>query len=212
MAPPLYAHIAAFSFIIPLMVGAWTVRKLGVEGKMLFVFIVVTSVETIAQRYLGSQHINNHWMTHISTLFEFTVFIYIFLLSAPSPSKKKVLRTVIGAFALVWLAAKLSGLEPWDRFDSYTRPLSKAVLIVVAGSALMRETMKDGIVLPRNHVFWLSAGVLIYCSCSLIVSSLANYFVSLPKEVFDTVWTMNWTGSIVSNVMFGAMLFCNQRQ
>jgi hypothetical protein len=158
--------------------------------------------------YMAFQRINNLWILHIYTLFEF-IFILLIFSHLPGfhiPRRNATLLMV--GYAVFWLSGKLS-IESFTGFDSYTSPIANLILTVVGLMALSTASRTADVVIWKSSLFWFSIAVLVKFAGDFTIFLFGDWFVTLGVTEGISVWSLHWALNILSNIAFMLALACH---
>lgn len=174
-----------------LLIGFVRRNYLSKQQKYLLALMVVTGVVELVSKILWYHKINNLSIYHFYAVIEFLILASIFQAGLGSLISSKwfdLLKLAFVVFAII------NGifLQSILKFNSHVIAVSCSLLVTF--SLIYFYHLLNGVqysALGSNWMFWLSSGILIYCSSTLVLFSLSNYLVSKPIEIQRSVWAMN---------------------
>lgn len=210
--PPTGAFVAAFSSVAVAVLGLWKFKTLQQEVKLLVALLVILVViEGLSLYLILSYEGNNLWLSHLVTLLQYVVLAWILAQWQSQEGKRRGILISIWVFIGLWLAAKLT-VEGFNQYDNYTATLSGAMLVVIAAQTLQQLNYGNLKNFFRNSRFWISLGVLVYFSGTLIFLALINEIVRLSSSAILLAWSIQWLITVVSNILYAEGIICQRRQ
>jgi hypothetical protein len=208
---PVVFYIFLFTPFAVATVGVARWRSLDTALKVLVAFVTLDGLGTIFATYLALRNVNNLWLTHIFTVIELLCFLFMVSRWQSNPSISWWSSVAFWAFIVVWIACKL-GLESWSGFDSYTAPVEKMILMVFATLALLKVSSDNNTLVFAKASFWVLAGILVYCTGSLMLFAAGNSMLQLNRDAAIRVWSTYWMVGCVSNLAYIGALLCRKIQ
>jgi len=137
--------------------------------------------------------INNLFILHIYTVFEFAVIVYILSHWQNKVQPRKLLLFTCIPFFTIWLIIKIFIEDPTN-FDNISSSLSSAVITVISAYTLL-GLVKNWDKPIENTVFLIVSGFLIYFSGNLVLFALSS-------TVFTNSWIIHNGLVIVKNLFY----------
>jgi hypothetical protein len=207
MKIPVYAHVATVSCFIPAIAGIYQWKKLESSFKVLTVFFCYTAIHASIEEILRRMGINNLFLGNYHQVVEIECFLFFF--SKWTENKKLIISIqYIGiGYLLFWVVNKFY-FENATEFNEIIATLSNFILIVFSTLILFELVRKVTIPLFKHAVFWISASVMLYCAGTIIIFSFTNTLLQMGGSYFTILWYVNWTLTIISNLMFARSFWC----
>ena len=167
--------------VIPVGVGICKrlYRKAGLD--IILYYLVFAMTINITERFIGQRHINNLPLLHFYTLLEGILILGYFKIVLNQCFKKliKVLCTIFILFTLIDLALLNSIYE----FNSYARSVGAFFIIICCVLHLYDGGLNERWI--NNPFYWITAGMLLYFTSSLIYFGLLNF---IAAHATDFMW------------------------
>ena len=194
-------HLVVTSYIILFIIGAYRLRQLSREMKILLCLIGIALSTDFVLLYLATHHINNLWLMHFYTLLEFSLFMLIFSSWQKNKFSQKLLRLIILIYIPIWFSAKFL-LEDFSSFDNFTSSLSGTLLtgIAIYTLLILKKEVDCNILIEKR--FWVSTGVLFYFAGNLFIFALGSTIA---------VWSLHNIINICANICYAGG-FLSQRR
>jgi len=186
------AYLALFLYIILLIIGLIRFKSLSKELKLFLFFIIFIILTDLTLFFLAAKRINNLWLIHFYTLFEFIILSFLFSYWQKTKYVIYGLRFSIFIFALIWIVAKIV-LENFSRFDNFTASFSSIILMCFAIITLINLIKEPTFNILREPKFWVSSGILIY---------FGGNFFSFALSTVITVWSLHDVINIIANLFY----------
>lgn len=194
-------YLSICSIVFPLSLCIYNYANLSSLQKLIGLLVLVTILGELGSNWAAEYYKNNIPVFHLFTLIQFTLFTFIMEKGLhPWPPKIifKCLRISFIIFALLD-AFWWNGI---NNFNNYARPLSSILLICFA-LTFFYKTLKELQIknLESVPLFWLSIGVLIYYSGSLLIFLFTNYVKSSDAALY-TIWGIHAIFNIILNISY----------
>lgn len=197
------------SSLFPLIIGIFRWKKVDAMLRYFIFFLLITVIQIGIEYTLGRMKIPTHVLTDFYTAFEATFLLLLFRLFVRSNLKKIIFLIFIALDLAVFIFSYIhQNNEP--QFNTLLLLLTRVVLIFGAMSVIHSiVTEKVNTVYPiyKYSIFWIAAGVLIYCTGSVLVLSLGNEIMKLGIDYFFAIWKINWSFFIIANILFSFSFF-----
>jgi hypothetical protein len=199
-----------FNWIIAVVVLTFW-KRVTLPQRLVILLIVMIACSDLLELIFTKLGKHNLWISHFSTLIEFMLMSGVFFLWNKSRIMKSAIYFFAIAFIVLWLVSKLT-FEPFDRFDSYTTGIVRALEIIYAVSLLL-EVLKDpGIVIKNDARVWISSATIIYSTGCLLIFTLFNTLLQFSVDLLKTLWPMNWVLLIISSLLYFKGIMCKVPQ
>jgi hypothetical protein len=129
------------------------------------------------------------WAIHISTLCEYSFYIYILSLWQQKPGLAKIYRVSIPIFSLFWFIG-LFTFNAYTKFDSLTSGVSSILIVFAACNNLLQVYLEDTLSVWRDKRFFVLVGLIFFYGSNFLVSTFSNLIYQLIKERFVDFWTI----------------------
>jgi hypothetical protein len=174
---------------------------------LLCAFAVLTAS---AEFILGRLGINNRFIANNYVPIEVLLITLVYFFSTRETKYREILAASYILFALVWVVDKVLFEVP-NQTNSAMALVSR--LLMFCMSLLMISVASRDVTRPLGDepVFWVAAGMLLYCTGTLIGAGLSNRLLRLNVSFFDIVWHINWFLLIVANLLYAKGLLCKSQ-
>lgn len=194
--------------IIPIATAFTTYRWHTKELRIMLWYCLVSLLAGLLGTILAHREINNHFVSHLFTPVQFSMFVYILSHWQPQALVRKIFIAAIFAFIIFW-ALGLFMLEDLRSFSTITRPVA-AVLLVLASAVTLVQTVRTGnLPLSRTPAFWISSGILIYFAGMSVLLSMSNMLLTASIQTLRLIWTpIQGTLHLTLNILFAIGFLC----
>lgn len=199
-------YLSMYSIVIPAGIGVLCYSQFNGLQKLLFLLVGFTLIGDLGNDLLTQFEISNLPGIHFFTLLQFILLVMIFEKGVFPLLSKRITRGVLFVFLVfaIFDAFLWNGL---DNFNSFSRPLASFLLLFFALTFLYKTLQELKIkYLEREPLFWISIGVLIYCSGSLFIFLFTNY-VKTSNESLLTIWGIHAIFNIILNLTYVVALW-----
>jgi hypothetical protein len=204
-------YTAAFSVLLPLLVGILSVRHVTRPMKILFVLFIYYFVELFVSLYTTTHYKNNLWLAHITTMTQYSAIALVFALWSRSGLAKRAIKASIAIFLLICVLAMLS-VEKITHFGTFTTPLGGLLLASMGVFTLVGLATEYESKIFHDQRFWVSASVVLYFLGTASIFAMYEVVGKFStREDFYRFYAVNWTLSIVANILYAVAFFVASR-
>ncbi|PVY42923.1 hypothetical protein [Pontibacter virosus] len=181
---PYLKWAAVLSPVLPFVIGLWLIRKhKSAKFNLLFLFItigVLTEAISWITVVMGTR--NNLWLSHLYTLFGFSVLAGVFYYSF---NKLLLKRAIVGGMVVLCLlifydAFTADGIM---KMNSVSRIAANAMLIMMAITYFYKVANNAKVVyLDRDPMFLLSCAILIYYAGTSMSYAIFNEALAISDD------------------------------
>jgi hypothetical protein len=210
MQYPILLNISIFSLVIPIFAGAYRLRVLSREIKLLVVYLIIGFSIAISVNWFT----NDQWarkIIHVNTLIEYIFVMHIISSWQESQKMKRLFRVLLLLYALFWFCAKVT-FEPISGLYSITLSVSQVILALSAGYTLFVVIENHVQPLLRNQLFWVLIAFVLNYTGTLIPTALAGVFFTQPGEALVLLYSINWVLVIFFSILCAIGILCPQTQ
>ncbi|RFZ84084.1 hypothetical protein DYU05_00135 [Mucilaginibacter terrenus] len=203
------APFYVFATIIP---GIITYKHLLRPYRIIFWFALFSFVIN-GTSIICSQgfHLRTTGFIHLYTVFEF-VFLSVYFAEIYGPKKRNIIYGLATLFVLFCIANTLF----WQStmiMNSYTRSVGAIILI---GYSLVyffkQDVHEETIEWSSEGLNWITAGLLLYYSCSLFMFIFFNYLL-VPSTIVSIIWDVHNLILLIEYILFAIGFYkCRSRQ
>jgi hypothetical protein len=201
-------NISIFSLVIPIFAGAYRLRVLSREIKLLVVYLIIGFSIAISVNWFT----NDQWarkIVHVNTLVEYIFVMFIIYSWQESQKMKNLLKVFLWFYILFWFYAKVT-FEPISGLYSITSSVSQVILALSAGYTLFVVIGNHVQPLLRYQLFWVLIAFVLNYTGTLIPTALAGVLFTQPGEALVLLYSINWVLVIFSSILFAIGILCPQ--
>ncbi|MBO3698070.1 hypothetical protein [Roseivirga sp. E12] len=202
-------RISQLSILIPLVLVLMSYKRFQPKKILLGLVIVFTfGAEVIAFLIVEFvQEPNNLPVYHVLVILLFFLFNRLYKHILKDTIKGEVFDVLMVLFTVFAILNSL-WLQPLNTFNSNTI-VTASIIYVFLSLIHFRQFLQLSILKPLSGdwTFWLSAGLLLYHSGSLMLFFFVNYVESVPKEVVTASWLLNALFNVFLNGFYTIALW-----
>jgi hypothetical protein len=199
-----------FNWILAVVVLTFW-RRVTLPQRLIILLIVMIAGSDLLELILTKSGKHNLWVSHFSTLIEFLLMSGVFFLWNKNGKKKSAIVLLAIAFIMLWIVSKLT-FEPFDRYDSYTTGIARALEIIYAVSLLFDVLKDPNLVIKNDARVWVSSANIVYSTGCLLIFTLFNTLLKYSVELFKVLWPLNWVLLIISSSLYFKGILCRVPQ
>lgn len=204
---PALAIASMVSNLLPVVVGVFFRKRLSRGSKLYLALLIFYIPVLILQFTLLIERINNTWILHFYTLIECWVVLSMYSVESSSETLKNLVKWLVYFYSAIWLIAKFT-VESFTLYDNYTSTLAALLMVMFAMHGLIDLQRQSGPPIFRKSQFWISTGILIYSVGTMPLFSIANVLLRRPLEEFEGFWAINWSLTILANLIYTKAFTC----
>jgi hypothetical protein len=207
MSIPIFAHLAAASFLLPLIYGLRHWATVNSTMKLFVVFSVYAALHVLTELLLGLQHINNQILSDIFQLIEFECIVFLYVKSVKIRIFKDILQ-IIGMLYCVYWFIEMSFIEIPEEFH-VTIAVAANIFLIIASVLIFYEISLITNYQFFNHsIAWIAMGVILYTSGTVLILTMSNTVLKNGIQYFNILWHINWGFCIVGNIFYARSFLC----
>ena len=208
MAIPMYGYSVAASYLVPATAGILRYRSFEKPRRLLAVLCVLAVVQVGSELLLGLlRHGSNYFLSTYYWLAELLLLGGVYAMALHSRRKKHALYAISLSFTIYWLIDVLFFDDP-GQINIRIAVVSR-VLLVAMSLLTLHERMGTPSIPPRQQgMFWLTIGVVIYSSGTVLLMGASNELLKLGLGYFVAAWHINWALTIIANLFLFQALRC----
>lgn len=191
--PLTLAIVAIISNLLPIICGLYWYTHVKKEFKLFLYFLMIAFIFSISVMLFWFRGINNLFIMHFYTVFEFIFIVYVLSQWQNKIKPKMLLLITYIPFFIIWLIAKIF-IENTTNFDHISSSLSSAIITVISAYTLL-GLVKDWGKPIENAVFLIVSGFLIYFSGNLVLFALSS-------TVIPASWVIHNGLAIVADLFY----------
>jgi hypothetical protein len=202
-------YIAVFSFGIPLVTGAINFGRLDRQMRLLLLLVVIIgTTESMTFYFSEILHRDYHWIHHIYLPIEYAILTLIFSSWIRHPLISRLLRFSIPFF---WVFSIFNSflLQNLKDLNSYSITLSLIVYTVMSLYVLFQIMSEDTGHVIKNHIFWISSGLLIFSAGDLAYFA---FYSLIRTHYLIAIWATHTILNIAMLIFYSIGFICQGRK
>jgi hypothetical protein len=207
MKIPIFAHIAAGTYLIPAFVGVRYWKNQNKYMKIFTVFFVYSIVSIIAEFIFGRMGISNQILSNIFRLIQLECVLFLYSGWTQQMHLKDGLK-IAGLLYLVFWSLDVSFLPFPKEFREHIATAANSIMLVASVIILGHLVKISEKSITQYSVFWIAIGIILYSAGTIVVLTMSNTILSMGKDYFDLLWHINWGFTIIANVIFARSFLC----
>jgi hypothetical protein len=200
--------VGVLSPVIPIGVGVKLYPHLSGELRLLLLYCVASLLAGIIGFSLALRGVNSNAAGYIFTFFQFLVFVVLFSRWQGKKWARVFLLLLLAGFFLFWVTGVFL-VKDSHAFSKLTRPVAAVLLVLAAAITLFQLLISETSPILNNSIFWVSAGVLTYCTGMTMLLSLSDVLLRISHETVRLLWASIQTSlHLLLNVFFAIGFLC----
>jgi len=184
-----HALIVPGSILIPIILFITRYKNAKPEAKVLFYFLITSSLINISAIIISRFHKTNLPLLHLFTIVEAIFLLLYFRLILKGHLIKKIIFYLIVIFPILCIL-NFSFLQSIYSFNTYTRPLEAILITFLCLMYLYKSDLTAHWLQQPNN--WFNLGILIYFPVAFVIFVSSNYFTSGTNSAMKTmVWNLH---------------------
>ena len=194
-------YIAPGAILFPLVFAIINYKRLSKSLKTILFFLIFIAIANTIMTVLNMKSINNLFLVHIYTVFEFAFLSWFYKLQLKGLAGK-IIPVLIVLFTLLCLVNYFF-IQKSDQSNTYTRSIEAIIIIGYCILLFSKQSLaENGIPWRKISVNWINVGVLIYYSGCFFTFVFMNYLMKASHFINHIVW-----GAMDTLLMFEYILF-----
>lgn len=200
-------NVVAPSFILaPLVTAFIRYRYLPAAGRVLFVYLVVDAVVSIASSALAYHHVSNMPLYHFATIADTVLLLYFFSMVFADQRWAGYLTVAMFVFPLL-AVLNLLLLQPLFSFNSYMLSLKAIVLIGLCFLYWWHYEPVAGKAWTAIPLHWIISGLMLYFSSAFILFTFSDLIISVSSRSISIVlWNIHAGLSVIMYLLLATGL------
>ena len=207
MQIPLFAHIAAVSFLIPAGFGFRHWRRLQTSMKIFSLFCTFSVFQVTAEFVLGRMGIANHFLSNIYMIVYVGCIFFLFSRWTQRQFLKDGLY-IIGLMYFVFWILDVSFLPFPKEFRESIDTVASCITLIASVIILSQIVKASKQSVTEYSVFWIAIGTLLYSAGTIVIFSASNLILSMGIEYFSMLWHINWGFTMIANILYARSFLC----
>jgi hypothetical protein len=210
MGLPLMGHIAAWSSLLPAIVG-WMYRKNHGRAMNRFaLFCIVAALNVVVALVLARLGVHNLFLFGIYSLVSVVLLASVFWSATTNVRVQRILLGSLVLFFLTWVLLEFIGAPN----SGLNAPLVMATSFwfVMMSVVMLNDLLKTSTRrLTEYPIFWVLTGTIVYYAGTFVVLGLGNELMKLGVSAFTLAWHVNWVLTIVANLIYTKGMMCKSQ-
>jgi hypothetical protein len=202
-------NISIISLLIPIIAGAYRLKVLHWELKILVFYLFLGFVIAIINWYNDDKW--TRIVINIYTIFEYIIIMLIIGSWQNSRKNKRLFSIILLTYIPFWFISKIT-FEPITALFSITSSISQAILTLSAGYTLFVVIANYAQSLLLYQRFWILIALIINFSGTLMPTALTDVFIVKDRGALILLYSINWVLIIISNILFTIGILCPPAQ
>jgi len=207
MQIPVFAHVAAASFLIPAGLGIRHWRTLHTSMKIFALFCIFSVLQVIAAFVLGKMGIPNQFLSNIYMLFYVECVLLLFSRWTQRRFLKDAL-VITGLIYFVFWILDVSFLPFPKDFRENIDTGANAIMIIASMIMLGQIAKHSENLITEYSTFWIAIGALLYSAGTITVTANSNAILAMGISFFNTLWHVVWGCSVIANLLYARSFLC----
>lgn len=204
---PLFAHVAAVSFLIPTGFAIRYWKSNSAPMKIFGSFCFFSTVQVCLEFILGRKGISTQFFSHVYTLISVECLLYLYSKWIQKRSVRDILN-IVGLIYFVFWFLDVS-FFPFPKEFRENIDAAANIVIIISSVLLLAQMVKLSEHSLTNHsIYWIAIGEMLYSAGTIIVFSFSNTILSMGIEYFNMLWHINWGFTIIANLFFARSFKC----
>jgi hypothetical protein len=207
MQIPVLAHVAAFSFLVPAVIGLRHWRRSIPPMKIFILFFVYSLIHLSIEFTFGRMGIANHFLSNIYMVVNVECILYLYI----KWNQKKYLQGILKIAGIMYFVFWLLDMTffPFPiEFRENIDTFANGVMLIASVIMLYQLTKLSDQSVTSYSVFWIAVGTSLYAAGTIVVFTFSNTVLEMGMESFNLLWHINWVFTIISNIIVARSFSC----
>lgn len=207
MQIPVFAHVAAASFLVPAWSGIRYWKHLSAPMKIFGVFCFFSTLQVVIEFILGRMGIPNQFLSNIYMLVHVECLLYLYSKWIQKTFIKDILK-IVGLLYIAFWFLDVSFLPFPKEFREHIDTVANGIMLITSIILLSEMVKLLEHSLTDYSVYWIAIGTLLYSAGTIVVFSFSNTILSMGIGYFNILWHINWGFTIIANLFFARSFRC----
>jgi hypothetical protein len=199
--------------IVPVfsIVAMARLKKLHRQEWLLLVYSVVCIIIFGYSNYLADRVLNNMYLYHFFSLFEFLIII---LYAAPlfNSKKAKIFLPAITILYFLYWVVNIWMWEPLTVFNSNSASIACLLILIVCGMYFLSlSSKKELLYFQKLPQFWVMTAFVFYCACSIPIILSYKYPEMFYDFNTDSAWKIQIVANCIKFVLLSYAVLCSYK-
>ncbi|MCE7996096.1 MAG: hypothetical protein HEP71_29220 [Roseivirga sp.] len=205
--------ISSGTILLPLIIGLTRYRSLDETQKILGLLIIICTVTELTTNIMWFMRMRNLHIYQVFSVLNFNLILLVFRNHLGKRWKNPLMKFQI-TYTFLAIANSVF-IQGYFSFNSNVTTSSSLIFISLSVTyfyKLLREVKYQK--LEKTPMFWISAGILMYYSSTLILFLLGEVFEgsTLAREVALAAWGLNSIFNMMINTFYSLALWVKHRK
>jgi len=183
--------LAPACILVPLFTAVVHYRYLTAEARVLFLYLVVDALVSIASSALAYHHVPNMPLYHFATMVDTVLLLYFFSMVFAGKRWAGSLTVVMYLFPLL-AVGNLLFLQPLFSFNSYMLSLKSILVISLCFLYWWQYEPVAGKAWKQIPLHWIVSGLLLYFSSAFLLFTFSDFIISVSSRTVSIVlWNIH---------------------
>ena len=193
--------ISTYSVLLPILFGVYKFHRNYSSYYYVFLsWLVCSGVTNLVCVALASNGINNMYVQHVYTMFEFTFLLILYWKVMLSRRIRKATIWCTVAF-FIFKTTDLLFITSFHQVDTLAITIESIIAIVFSilyfGQLLNERTPN----LTAVPLFWINSGIIIYFSSNFFIFLFSTYILE-DAEQYYVYWSIHNTLVVIRDILF----------
>ena len=194
-------YILQYSPLLPVSYGLLKMEKLSLPLRLLVVWQMFSLGFTIVMTFLSLAGKNNLWLMNIATPVYTVLVMSMFAAWMPAGRLRKGI-LFLGILIIFSWVIEIFLFGSLFRFSIVSRPFMNVAIVTVGCISVYDDNRNDESLLVDQPRFWISSGLIIYYSGTLVVNILSDMLLRISEEALRNALLIQSGLSLVSSLLY----------
>lgn len=188
----------------------WRFRNLNRGMKILALLCILACIEFVLELVMASLLHYNTFVTDYYEFVELCVVCSVFLISAVNRSVRLIVLLMGVGYVVYWLF-NIPSPYSQEVISGNTSIVSRMVMVAMSVVMMYSVSLHRPGRMIGAPIFWMSLGVLLYNSGSVVVFAFADILLKIGLPYFSAAWNINWILNIAAYLFYSQAFLCKQQ-
>jgi hypothetical protein len=201
------AYIVPGTVLVPMLSFGIRHRRASAAAKIIFLYLVISSLLNLGGILLALNHRSNLWLLHLYTIAEMLILLRFFYLIIRSVTVRRVIRILAVVFPLGCLV-NLLVFQPASAFNTYPRSI-EALVFIGLSLVFWLDGHEEGSDSPwiDDPMNWMVSGLILYFASDFLLFLCSNFLLARElsggtHRVWQLAWMIHGTMVLLMYILF----------
>lgn len=204
---PWIVTAAVYVESLPILAGLARPSRVTAPRLFIILWCVVGFAGNMVARWLGSQGINNHFLTYAITPLKGALMLWALSLWQTRPTAKLTIRIMIPAFVIAWAVLTLT-VEDINNFSAVAEPVYCLLAIGACVYTLIVRAQETTDPLVRQDWFWICSGFTIVLGMTAFLTPMAAALVREHPDVVVRAYIVRGYLNVIAFLIITIGMLC----